>query len=129
MNEAVRILEEGVTSAEEIDTAIKAGFGFRLGVMGLMEFIDLGGLDILSHAGNYLHAALGGDHYKPPGLVSEKMRLNEVGPRTGKGIFDYANVEISTMFQEKYRGFVELLNLYKNSSVLRFAGGIETKER
>ncbi len=129
MNEAVRILEEGVTTAEEIDTAIKAGFGFRLGVMGLMEFIDLGGVDILSHAGNYLHSALGGSHYKPPELVSEKMRLNEVGPKTGRGIFDYSNVDISTLFQEKYRGFVELLNLYKKSSVLRFAGGVEQKER
>ncbi len=129
MNEAVRILEEGVTTAEEIDTAIKAGFGFRLGVMGLMEFIDLGGVDILSHAGNYLHSALGGNHYKPPELVSQKMRLNEVGPRTGKGFFNYANVDISTMFQEKYRGFVELLNLYRKSSVLRFAGGIEEQKR
>jgi 3-hydroxybutyryl-CoA dehydrogenase len=129
MNEAVRILEEGVTTAAEIDTAIKAGFGFRLGVLGLMEFIDLGGLDILSHAGNYLHSALGGNHYKPPELVSEKMRLNEVGPRTGKGIFNYAKVDTAAMFQEKYRGFVELLNLYKKSSVLRFAGGIEEKDR
>jgi 3-hydroxybutyryl-CoA dehydrogenase len=129
MNEAVRILEEGVTTAEEIDTAIKAGFGFRLGVMGLMEFIDLGGIDILSHAGNYLHSALGGSHYKPPQLVSEKMRLNEVGPKTGKGIFDYTNVNTSAMFQEKYRGFVELLNLYKKSSVLRFEGGIEEIDR
>ena len=129
MNEAVRILEEGVTTAEEIDTAIKAGFGFRLGVMGLMEFIDLGGLDILSHAGNYLHTALGAEHYKPPHLVSEKMRLNEVGPKTGKGIFDYSNVDTSTMFQEKYRGFVELLNLYQQSPVLRFGGGVEEKDR
>ena len=129
MNEAVRILEEGVTTAEEIDTAIKAGFGFRLGVMGLMEFIDLGGLDILAHAGNYLHSALGGNHYKPPDLVSEKMRSNEVGPRTGKGIFDYANVDTSAMFQQKYRGFVELLNLYRQSAVLRFIGGIQETDR
>ena len=87
MNEAVRILQEGVTTAEEIDTAIKAGFGFRLGVLGLLEFIDLGGVDILYHAGSYLHSALGGNHYQPPALVAEKMRLNEMGPRTGKGIF------------------------------------------
>ena len=129
MNEAVRILEEGVTTAEEIDTAIKAGFGFRLGVMGLMEFIDLGGLDILSHAGNYLHTALGAEHYKPPQLVSEKMRLNEVGPKTGKGIFDYSNLDTSAMFQEKYRGFVEVLNLYQKSHVLRFGGGVGKKDR
>ncbi len=54
MNEAVRILEEGLATPEDIDTAIKAGFGFRLAVLGLIEFIDLGGLDILYHASNYL---------------------------------------------------------------------------
>ena len=85
MNEAIRILEEGVTTAAEIDTAIKAGFGFRLGVMGLIEFVDLGGVDILFHAGEYLHNKLGGAHFKPPWLVKEKMARAETGPRTGKG--------------------------------------------
>ncbi|MDF1551977.1 MAG: 3-hydroxyacyl-CoA dehydrogenase NAD-binding domain-containing protein [Deferrisomatales bacterium] len=125
MNEAVRMLEEGVATAAEIDTAIKAGFGFRLGVLGLIEFIDLGGVDILSHAGNYLHSALGADHYKPPALVSQKMRDNEVGPRTGKGFFDYRGVDTTAMFRKRYQGFVELLDLYRKSSVLSFTGGID----
>jgi 3-hydroxybutyryl-CoA dehydrogenase len=124
MNEAVRMLEEGVTTAAEIDTAIKAGFGFRLAVLGLIEFIDLGGVDILSHAGNYLHSALGADHYKPPELVAQKMRDGEVGPRSGKGFFDYSGVDTAAMFQQRYAGFVELLNLYKKSSALSFTGGV-----
>ena len=125
MNEAVRMLEEGVATAAEIDTAIKAGFGFRLGVLGLIEFIDLGGVDILSHAGNYLHSALGADHYKPPELVSQKMRDNELGPKTGKGFFDYRGVDSTAMFRQRYQAFVELLDLYKKSSVLSFTGGID----
>ena len=43
MNEAARMVEEGVASAEDIDKAIRYGFGFRYAVMGLLEFIDWGG--------------------------------------------------------------------------------------
>jgi 3-hydroxybutyryl-CoA dehydrogenase len=124
MNEAIRILEEGVATAAEIDTAIKAGFGFRLGVMGLIEFVDLGGVDILFHAGEYLHSKLGDAHYKPPRLVREKMDRAEMGPRTGKGFYDYEDVDTRALFNQKYRGFVELLHLYEQSKNLNFSGGI-----
>jgi 3-hydroxybutyryl-CoA dehydrogenase len=124
MNEAIRILQEGVTTAEEIDTAIKAGFGFRLGVLGLIEFVDLGGVDILAHAGEYLHATLGEKHFKPPKLVREKMEKQEMGPRTGKGFYDYNGVDTRALFNQKYMGFVELLRLYERSKYLSFAGGI-----
>jgi 3-hydroxybutyryl-CoA dehydrogenase len=124
MNEAIRILEEGVTTAEEVDTAIKAGFGFRLGVMGLIEFVDLGGVDILFHAGEYLHKKLGGEHFKPPRLVGEKMDRAEMGPRTGKGFYDYTGVDTRALFNAKYRAFVELLRLYGRSNYLNFSGGI-----
>jgi 3-hydroxybutyryl-CoA dehydrogenase len=124
MNEAIRILQEGVTTAQEIDTAIKAGFGFRLAVMGLIEFVDLGGVDILFHAGEYLHNKLGADQFKPPRLVREKMAREETGPRTGKGFYDYKDVDTRKLFNEKYMGFAELLHLYERSKNLNFAGGI-----
>lgn len=124
MNEAVRILEEKVATAEEIDTAIKAGFGFRLGVLGLIEFIDIGGVDILHHAGKYLYDTLGGEHFNPPKSVIEKMEKAELGPKTGKGFYDYEGVDVPALLNEKYRGFVELLRLYARSEHLNFVGGI-----
>ncbi|MGD8211082.1 MAG: 3-hydroxyacyl-CoA dehydrogenase NAD-binding domain-containing protein [Desulfobacterales bacterium] len=124
MNEAIRILEEGVTTAAEIDTAIKAGFGFRLAVMGLIEFVDLGGVDILFHAGEYLHNKLGGAHFKPPRLVKEKMESAKMGPRTGKGFYDYEDIDTRALFNQKYMGFVELLHMYEQSKNLNFSGGI-----
>jgi 3-hydroxybutyryl-CoA dehydrogenase len=124
MNEAIRILEEGTASAVEIDTAIKAGFGFRLSVLGLIEFVDLGGVEILYHAGEYLHQTLGGDQFKPPQLVREKMASKEMGPTTGKGFYDYTDVDTQKLFNEIYEGFAELLHLYESSKYLNFAGGI-----
>ncbi|MEE8433331.1 MAG: 3-hydroxyacyl-CoA dehydrogenase NAD-binding domain-containing protein [bacterium] len=125
MNEAVSMIEEGVASAEEIDTAIKAGFGFRLAVLGLVEFIDLGGADILYHAGQFLHSALNQPQFKPPRLLVEKMERGEVGPRAGKGFFDYDGVDLERLFKNRYQGFLELLRCIENSSVLRFEGGME----
>ena len=58
MNEAARMVEEGVASAEDIDTAVRLGFGLRFSVLGLLEFIDWGGGDILYYASRYLAGAL-----------------------------------------------------------------------
>jgi 3-hydroxybutyryl-CoA dehydrogenase len=66
MNEAARLVEEGVASAADIDKAIKYGFGVRFAVLGLLEFIDWGGGDILYYASRYLTGALGSDRYAAP---------------------------------------------------------------
>ena len=124
MNEAVRILEEGVATPEEIDTAIKAGFGFRLAVLGLIEFIDLGGLDILYHASQYLFEKLDQEQYKPLRSVVRKMEKGEIGPRSGRGYFDYSGINAASIFRKRYTGFLELLNLVRNSKSLSFRGGI-----
>jgi 3-hydroxybutyryl-CoA dehydrogenase len=42
MNEAARLVEEGVASAEDVDKAIRIGFGLRFSVLGMLEFIDWG---------------------------------------------------------------------------------------
>lgn len=125
MNEAVRILEEGIATAEDIDTAIKAGFGFRLAVLGLIEFIDLGGVDILYHASHYLFDRFKQDHYKPLPSVTEKMTKGDIGPKTGKGYFDYSEIDAASMFRHRYKAFLELLNLVRRSQVLSFQGGIK----
>ncbi|MEW5919397.1 MAG: 3-hydroxyacyl-CoA dehydrogenase NAD-binding domain-containing protein [Bacillota bacterium] len=111
MNEAVRIYEENVASADDIDTAIKMGFGFRLSVLGLIEFIDLGGLDILYYAGEYLSKTLGQPQFVPPQSVKEKMNKNEIGPKTGKGYYNYEGVDMEAVLEEKYRAFFKILDL------------------
>jgi len=66
MNEAARMVEEGVASAEDIDKAIKYGFGIRFATLGMLEFIDWGGGDILYYASRYLTGALGNERYAAP---------------------------------------------------------------
>src|SRR6266705_1800912 len=90
MNEAVRLVEEGVASPEDVDRAFRAGMGFRYAQVGIFEFIDWGGVDILHRASRFLADALGDDRFKPARLVEEKIARRELGPKTGRGFFDYA---------------------------------------
>jgi 3-hydroxybutyryl-CoA dehydrogenase len=109
MNEAARMAEEGVASPEDIDKAIRYGFGFRYAVMGLLEFIDWGGGDILYHASRYLEGALGSDRYRAPEVISRNMHEGRIGMRTGAGFLDYAGLDIEQRREQRLATLVGLL--------------------
>ena len=116
MNEAARMVEEGVASAEEIDKAIKYGFGFRYAVLGLLEFIDWGGGDILYYASRYLEGALGSDRYRAPDVISDNMRDGRIGLRTGAGFLDYSGLNVDE-YREKR--LAELVNMLRHFGLAR----------
>lgn len=89
MNEAARLVEQGVATPEEVDRAFRAGMGFRYAAIGIFEFIDWGGVDILYRASRFLAEATGDDRYRPARSVVEKVERNELGPKTGRGFYDY----------------------------------------
>jgi 3-hydroxybutyryl-CoA dehydrogenase len=109
MNEAARLVEEGVASAEDIDKAIKYGFGVRFATLGMLEFIDWGGGDILYYASRSLSDALGSERYAAPAIVERNMREDRVGLRTRKGFMNYEALDIEAYRQQRLQAFVELL--------------------
>ena len=109
MNEAARMVEEGVASAEEIDKAIRYGFGFRYAVLGLLEFIDWGGGDILYYASRYLEGALGSDRYRAPEVISRNMQEGRIGLRTGAGFLDYSGLDIDAYREQRLAALVDML--------------------
>jgi len=109
MNEAARMVEEGVASAEDIDTAIRYGFGFRYAVLGLLEFIDWGGGDILYYASRYLEGALGSDRYRAPEVISRNMREGRIGLRTGAGFLDYSGLDVDAYREQRLAQLVDML--------------------
>jgi 3-hydroxybutyryl-CoA dehydrogenase len=109
MNEAARLLEEGVASAEDIDKAIKYGFGVRFATLGMLEFIDWGGGDILYYASRSLTEALGSERYAAPAIVERNMREDRVGLRTRQGFMNYEALDIEAYRRQRLRAFVELL--------------------
>jgi 3-hydroxybutyryl-CoA dehydrogenase len=109
MNEAARMVEEGVASAEDIDTAIRYGFGFRYAVLGLLEFIDWGGGDILYYASRYLEGALGSERYRAPEVISRNMREGRIGLRTGSGFLDYSGLDVDAYREQRLAQLVDML--------------------
>jgi 3-hydroxybutyryl-CoA dehydrogenase len=109
MNEAARMVDEGVASAADIDKAIRFGFGFRYAVLGLLEFIDWGGGDILYYASRYLEAALGSDRYRAPDVVFRNMQEGRIGLRTGAGFLDYSGLDIDAYRDQRLAALVEML--------------------
>jgi 3-hydroxybutyryl-CoA dehydrogenase len=106
MNEAVRLVEEGVATPEDVDRAFRAGMGFRYASVGIFEFIDWGGVDILHRASRFMTAATGDGRFAAPALVEEKIARNELGPKTGRGFFAYDGERRDTFETAKLRALL-----------------------
>jgi len=113
MNEAARMVEEGVATPEDIDKAIRYGFGFRYAVLGLLEFIDWGGGDILYYASRYLEGALGSDRYRAPDVIARNMEQGRIGLRTGAGFLDYSGLDIDAYRERRLAALVDMLRHFK----------------
>ena len=86
INEAVFALQEGVASAEDIDTVMKLGMNHPMGPLTLADFI---GLDTCLSIMEVLHAELGDDKYRPCPLLRKYVRAGMLGRKTGEGFFKY----------------------------------------
>ncbi|HET7328762.1 MAG TPA: 3-hydroxyacyl-CoA dehydrogenase family protein [Nocardioidaceae bacterium] len=84
--EAINLYENGVASAEDIDTACKLGFGHA---MGPLATTDLTGLDILRHATLNIYAESADTKFYPPELLSRLVDAGVLGRKSGSGFFDY----------------------------------------
>lgn len=94
MNEAARMIEEGAATAEEIDKATRYGLGLRFAALGVVEFIDFGGVDILHHASREMSASIDAARYKAPANVDRLMAEGRLGLKTGSGFFDHRGRDV-----------------------------------
>ncbi len=84
--EAVKLVESGVVSAEDLDVACKLGFGHA---MGPLATTDLTGVDILSHAARNIYAETGDAKFFPPELLQRMVAAGDLGRKTGRGFYTY----------------------------------------
>ena len=89
MNEAARMIEEGAATAEEIDKATRFGLGLRFAAIGVVEFIDYGGADILHHASREMSATIDAARFKAPAVIDRMMASGDLGLKSGRGFYDY----------------------------------------
>lgn len=113
MNEAARLVEEGVATPEDIDRAVRSGFGPRYTAMGMCEFIDYGGLDILYYASRSMARALAAPRYEPPAIVERLMREGRRGAREGAGLSDWRGRDMAAYQRDLVGRFVALFTHLK----------------
>ncbi|MFA1712229.1 3-hydroxyacyl-CoA dehydrogenase family protein [Peribacillus frigoritolerans] len=107
MREAFYLLKEGVADAEDIDTAITAGPGFRWAFTGPIEIADFGGLDTWQRVFDNVSPVL--DQSKEaPDLIRDLVAGGKLGTKSGEGIFTYEESTVSQKINERDRNFIKL---------------------
>lgn len=84
--EAIRMVEEGVASPEDIDTAMVLGYKFPVGPLKLTDIV---GLDVRLGIAEYLESTLG-ERFAPPQLMRDMVARGELGRKSGRGFYDYS---------------------------------------
>ncbi len=84
--EAMRMLEQGVASAEDIDRAMELGYNHP---MGPLRLTDLVGLDVRLAIADHLYVTLGGETYRAPALLRDKVARGELGKKSGRGFYTW----------------------------------------
>jgi 3-hydroxybutyryl-CoA dehydrogenase len=84
--EAARLVESGVATAEDVDTACRLGFGHA---MGPLETIDLVGIDVMVSAADNIAAETPGETFAAPALLRQMVARGALGRKTGQGFYRY----------------------------------------
>jgi 3-hydroxybutyryl-CoA dehydrogenase len=110
--EILSLLELGVATAEDIDTGVKGSFGIRLAVLGPLQTMDMGGLDLMFTGMKYLYPLIDRsvDVQK---ILGEKVERDELGLKTGKGFFQYEQKEALALSRHSKERDKKLLHLIK----------------
>jgi 3-hydroxybutyryl-CoA dehydrogenase len=88
--EAMRMLEEGVASAKDIDTAMELGYNHP---MGPLKLTDLVGLDVRLNIAEYLYRQLGSERFRPPDILRRMVAEGKLGKKSGEGFYRWSDKE------------------------------------
>jgi 3-hydroxyacyl-CoA dehydrogenase len=110
--EAFSLLARGVATPQDIDRAVKAGFGFRLPVMGIFEKMDQSGLAIHHEVEKQLLPTLDRGT-EPNRVITELLDRDESGMDAGKGIYDWTGVDCDETERARDRALLDLYEVYR----------------
>jgi 3-hydroxybutyryl-CoA dehydrogenase len=86
LGEAMRAYQEGLGTADDIDTGAKVGLNHPMGPLELADFI---GLDVCLGVMRVLHDGFGQEHFAPPAILVELVEAGQLGQKTGRGFHTY----------------------------------------
>ena len=94
VREAIHIIHEGIATAEDVDLAVKNGFGLRLPVWGVLEHADAVGLDLVKSVQDYVLPALRNETHADP-LLTQMVQEGNLGAKSGRGFYDWTVRDMS----------------------------------
>ncbi len=95
--EAMRMLEQGVASAKDIDTAMELGYNHPMGPLKLTDHV---GLDIRLNIAEYLYKELGSEAFRPPDLLRRMVKEGKLGKKTGEGFYNWSEEKQSVLINK-----------------------------
>jgi 3-hydroxybutyryl-CoA dehydrogenase len=111
--EAVRCVEEGLASPQEVDEVVRSCFGFRLPFFGPFQVADMAGLDVYESVLDVLEDALG-ERFEAPGLLRDLVERGRTGTKSGAGFLEYTDEERERLLLERDRRYAALNELLKD---------------
>ena len=116
--EAISIVAQGIASPEDVDQIAKLSFGLRLPVVGPLETVDLGGLDLTQAIQTYLLPELERST-EPLQLIQDKVERGELGAKAGKGFYDWSPGQVEEVIRQRDETLIELVILLKKRGFLK----------
>lgn len=114
MREALHLVKSGIVRPEDIDTAVTDCIGFKSAWQGLFETMDYIGLDTVALACSVIFPDLGNETGVPE-IITQKVREGNLGVKSGKGFFNYADEKRAEILEKRYIFLLEQLSLWKRS--------------
>ena len=108
--EAVRCVEDGLASPEEVDEVVRSCFGFRLPFFGPFAIADMAGLDVYASVLGVLRDGLG-ERFELPRMLLDLVDEGRTGTKAGAGFLDYTDEERGRLLLERDRRYAALLEL------------------
>jgi len=109
VSRALSIVNAGIASAQDIDTIVKSSIGRRLAFVGIFDYFDTMGWDLVYH----IYQARGLDVLK---ILKEKIEKGELGVKTGKGFYEWTPESAEAFKQKLAKGLSEIIKSENNPS-------------
>jgi 3-hydroxybutyryl-CoA dehydrogenase len=108
--EAVRCVEEGLASPQEVDEVVRSCFGFRLPFFGPFQIADMAGLDVYENVLDVLRNGLG-ERFEAPESLRDLVEQGRTGTKSGAGFLQYTDQERERLLLERDRRYAALNEL------------------
>jgi 3-hydroxybutyryl-CoA dehydrogenase len=109
-HEAAQVVEEGIATAEDVDTLVRTTFGFRLPFFGPFAIADMAGLDVYAFCYKSLQTGFP-ERFATPKILQEKVDAGQLGTKTGSGFLDVPADRTAALVAYRNKAYVAMQKL------------------